>query len=99
MLVGILFINSSLCSLCLFLLCGSEVLVGVLFYICSFLAFLVRMPIFIVHSWLPKSHVSLSGSVILAGVLLKLVGYPLTHCICPIRGKLPLPSSSEVYLL
>jgi len=53
------------------------------------------MPIFIVHSWLPKSHVDVpvSGSMILAGVLLKLLGYPLTHCICAIRGKLPLPSS------
>jgi NADH-ubiquinone oxidoreductase chain 4 len=86
---------------CLFLLCGSKVLVGVLFYICIVLAFLVRMPIFIFHSWLPKSHadVPVSGSVFLAGVLLKLGGYPLTQCICPIRGKLPLPSSSEVHLL
>jgi NADH-ubiquinone oxidoreductase chain 4 len=82
LLVGILFISSSLCSLCLFLLCGSEVVVGVLFYICIVLAFLVRVPIFIVHSWLLKSHVDVpvSGSIILAGVSLKLGGYPLTHC-------------------
>ena len=50
---------------------------------------------FIVHSWLPKSHVDVpvSGSMILVGVLLKLGGYPLTHCICPIREKLPLPKA------
>ena len=65
-----------LCALCLFSLCGSEVLVGVLFYICIVLAFLIRMPIFIVHSWLPKSHIDVpgSGSMILAGVLLQVLG-------------------------
>jgi NADH-ubiquinone oxidoreductase chain 4 len=37
------------------------------------------MPIFIVHLWPPKAHVEapVSGSIILAGVLLKLGGYGL----------------------
>jgi NADH-ubiquinone oxidoreductase chain 4 len=62
-------------------------LLGGLLYICIICAFLVRLPIFIVHSWLPKAHVEapVSGSMILAGVLLKLVVYPLLHCICPTR--------------
>jgi NADH-ubiquinone oxidoreductase chain 4 len=47
LLVGILFIYSSLGSLCLYLLCGNHSLVGGLFFVCIVLAFLVRIPMFV----------------------------------------------------
>nr|AGI04242.1 NADH dehydrogenase subunit 4 [Pediculus schaeffi] len=37
------------------------------------MAFLVKMPLYLTHSWLPKAHVeaTVEGSVLLAGILLK----------------------------
>lgn len=60
-------------------------------YFCLIFAFLVKMPIFMVHLWLPKAHVEapVSGSIILAGLLLKLGGYGLLR-VFPLLQKVGL---------
>nr|YP_009132590.1 NADH dehydrogenase subunit 4 [Nyssomyia umbratilis]AKA63232.1 NADH dehydrogenase subunit 4 [Nyssomyia umbratilis] len=57
-------------------------------YLSLILAFLVKMPMFLVHLWLPKAHVEapIAGSMILAGVLLKLGGYGLIRVLMIVQN-------------
>nr|YP_010839109.1 NADH dehydrogenase subunit 4 [Raivuna sinica]WGG26906.1 NADH dehydrogenase subunit 4 [Raivuna sinica] len=47
------------------------------------ISFLIKFPLFGFHLWLPKAHVEapVSGSMILAGLMLKLGGYGLIRCL------------------
>jgi len=61
-------------------------------WLAFFASFAVKMPMWPVHTWLPDAHVQAptAGSVILAGVLLKMGGYGF------IRFSLPMfPEASE----
>jgi proton-translocating NADH-quinone oxidoreductase chain M len=64
-----------------------------LLWIAFFASFAVKVPMVPVHIWLPEAHVEAptAGSVILAGVLLKLGSYGL------IRFSLPLFPSATVF--
>ena len=64
-------------------------------WLAFFASFAVKMPMWPVHTWLPDAHVQAptAGSVILAGVLLKLGGYGF------IRFSLPMfPEASEQFV-
>nr|QCU47989.1 NADH dehydrogenase subunit 4 [Cheilinus undulatus] len=67
-----------------------------LWWAACLIAFLVKMPLYGVHLWLPKAHVEapVAGSMILAAVLLKLGGYGMMRVLVlldPLTKELSYP--------
>ncbi|NUM88376.1 MAG: NADH-quinone oxidoreductase subunit M [Bdellovibrionales bacterium] len=70
-----------------------------LVFIAFALAFAVKVPLFPLHTWLPDAHVQAptGGSVILAGVLLKLGGYGFMRFAMPLAAA-ELPTFSPWFM-
>jgi NADH-quinone oxidoreductase subunit M len=103
MLIAIVYLYTVLGSTHIFVLLDSslDVITARLIWIALFLSFAVKVPMIPFHIWLPEAHVEAptAGSVILAGILLKMGTYGLVKFSLPIFPEATLYFQPLVYLL
>nr|YP_009743935.1 NADH dehydrogenase subunit 4 [Protambulyx eurycles]QIE12699.1 NADH dehydrogenase subunit 4 [Protambulyx eurycles] len=87
LLMGIFYLYSEMHTMMIYFLKFIN-LDFIMIYFFMVMAFLVKMPMYFVHLWLPKAHVEapVSGSMVLAGIMLKLGGYGLLRVMIFMQG-------------
>nr|WP_246214358.1 NADH-quinone oxidoreductase subunit M [Wolbachia endosymbiont of Dirofilaria (Dirofilaria) immitis] len=80
---------------------GLDFRVQSLLWIAFFVSFAIKVPMFPFHTWLPDAHVQspTSGSVVLAGLLIKMGGYGFLRFSIPMLPQASLYFSNFVIIL
>jgi NADH-quinone oxidoreductase subunit M len=71
------------------------------FFMALFFSFAIKVPVLPLHIWLPEAHVEAptTGSVLLAGVLLKLGTYGILRILIPVFPNACITAAPFVYLI